>query len=167
MSGQYLDKVTDQQEQKVFAKDQTTTAKKIAKTTGDQSFTKPPDGEPQQVGWSSVSAIPEIYSAGELGLRYEEYVDGRPRGMWLNMVNNLMRMKLTVLGHGEWSDCLGLGTDTVFIRWVTAPDDTGKLWFKTGNWLVYGFHHHLSRRRWLTDLFIARFDHDAQGERVG
>ncbi len=75
ISGQYLDKITDEGEQKVFAKDSNTENKQIAKTNDSQSFVKPPDAGPTQVGWSAVTAIPEIYSAGDLGLRYDEYID--------------------------------------------------------------------------------------------
>ncbi len=174
VSGQYLDKITDSGEKKVFIKDANTPAKQIAKTNDDQSFTKPPDGGPTQVGWTEVTAIPEIGSAGELGLGYDEYIDGRPRGMWLNMVNALLRVKFTVLGHGEWSECYGLGVDTIFVKWIPAKrsaDGPGAgndtFWWVTGNWLVYGFHHKVDRGSWLTDVYCARFDNDSAARKVG
>lgn len=168
ISGQYLDKVTDEKEKKVFVKDESTGNKQIAKTDDDGSFSKPPDAGPTKVGWTEVTSIPEVYSAGELGLRYDEYVDGRPRAMWLNMVNSLLRAKFTVLGHGEWSDCRGLGADTVFIKWTAAKGTEGdEFWWATGSWLIYGFHHIVDRGRWMTDLYCARFDHDAQAKKVG
>ena len=170
VSGQYLDRITDKDENKVFIKDSRTATKKVAKIKADGGFTKPDGEKPQKVGWSSVSAIPEIHSAGDLGLKYEEYIDGRPRAMWLNLVNALMRVKIECLGHGEWSGCKGLGVDTVFIKWTSAKKASGdnkKFWWMTGNWLVYGFHHRVERGFWFTDLYLARFDHDSIAEKVG
>lgn len=171
ISGQYLDRITDNNEQKVFVKDSRTENKKIARIKSDQGFTKPPDSKPQQVGWSSISTIPEVYSAGDLGLSYDQYIDGRPRAMWLNMVNSLMRVKLECVGHGEWSNCTGLGTDTVFIKWTSGKKSDGQqdkpYWWMTGNWLVYGFHHKVNRGFWFTDLYLARFDYDSIAQKVG
>lgn len=171
IAGQYLDPIIDEQEQFVFAKDTTTTNKKIAETTRKESFTKPDDSPgagPQKVGWSSVAGIPEIYSAGDIGLEYEKYIDGRPRGIWLSLLNNVMRLKLTVLGHGEWAESTGLGCDTVFLKWFTEPDEEGsQLYFYNGNWLIYGFHHTITRAEWKTDLYLARYDWDSSSKKVG
>lgn len=169
LSGHYLDRITDKQEETVFVKDQRTSTKQIARVTDKQSFTKPPDAGPPLVGWSSVASIPEIYTAGDLGLRYDEYIDGRPRGMWLNLTHGLLRTKIEVLGHGEWSDCYGLGVDTIFIRWTQGPGglDNDTHWWMTGNWIVYGFHHHVTRKDWTTDLYCARFDWNADATKVG
>lgn len=173
ISGQYLDKITDEAEEKLFAKDSRTPRKQIAKTRRDRSFTKPPDGPgigPPQVGWSSISGIPEIWSAGDLGIRYEDYLDGRPRGMFLNMINSVMRAKFQVIGHGEWSDCDGLGVDTIYIEWTKGKADgeeKSKHYWMTGNWIIYGFHHKLTRAAWYTDLYCARFDYDARAKKVG
>lgn len=168
ISGQYLDKITDNDESKVFVKDSRTSNKQIARVDNDQSFSKPPESKPTEVGWSAVTSIPEIYSAGDLGLRFDEYIDGRPRTMWLNMINSLLRAKFTVLGHGEWSDCRGLGVDTIFVKWTCAVGDEGeRLWWTAGQWLVYGFHHIVTPSGWLTDLYCARFDHDSSARTVG
>jgi|GEM_PF-3011401 len=172
VSGQYFDRITDKDEQIVFVKDSRTSRKKTARIKDDQGFTKPPDAGPQKVGWSSVTTIPEIYSAGDLGLRYDEYIDGRPRAMWLNLVNALMRVKIECVGHGEWSSCEGLGVDTAFIKWTSArkDGDDGEdkpYWWMTGNWLVYGFHHRYKRGFWWTDLYLARFDYDSVSQKVG
>lgn len=170
ISGQYLDRITDKDEEKVFIKDKRTPNKKIAKIKDDQGFKKPPDSDPQEVGWSAVSTIPEIYSAGDLGLRYEEYLDGRPRAMWLNLVNALMRVKIECLGHGEWSSCEGLGVDTAFIKWTSGKKSGAgdkPFWWMTGNWIVYGYHHRVNRGFWFTDLYLARFDYDAIAQKVG
>jgi hypothetical protein len=168
VSGYYLDKITDNSMDKVFAKDSNTQNKQIAKVNGDQSFTKPEEVVDKAAGWSAINAVPEIYSAGDLGLAYDEYLDGRARSIWLNMTNALLRVKFRVLGHGEWSSTHGLGVDTVFIKWTAGRRAGGKdFWWTTGNWLVYGFHHVVSRREWFTDLYCSRFDHDASAKKVG
>lgn len=169
ISGKYHDRITDKAEEVVFVKDSRTSAKQIAKTTSTQSFTKPPDAGPPLVGWSSIASIPEIYSSGDLGLNYNEYIDGRARGMWLNLSNSLLRTKIEVLGHGEWSDCFGLGVDTAFLRWTEGPGgfDNDVHWWMTGNWIVYGFHHIVTRAEWKTDLYCTRFDYNASGAKSG
>ncbi len=173
VSGQYLDQITDVEERKTVVKDSTTPNKKTAKVTDDQSFTRPSDSVDSTspvIGSSSISSIPEIYSAGDLGIPYSDYIDGRPRGMFLNMTQSLLRTRLEVLGHAIWSDCYGLGVDTVFVRWVSAPStdqDEQQHYWMTGNWIVYGFHHKVNRGGWTTDLYLARYDHDAQSKKVG
>ena len=170
-SGRYLDKITDSSEKNVFVSDKNTDNKQIARTGDGQTFSKPADGGPTQLGWSQVMAIPEIYSSGDTGLPYENYIDGRPRAIWLNMVNSLLRAKLTVMGHGEWSECRGLGVDTIFVKWTSGKvqdEDTGsKFWWPTGNWLVYGFNHVVTRKAWNTELYCARYDYDSNARVVG
>jgi len=164
ISGQYLDRITDQSERKVFVKDSRTENKQIAKVNDDQAFSH----EADNIGWTQVSAVPEIYSAGDLGIGYDEYIDGRPRAMWLNLVNSLLRAKFSVLGHGEWSSGRGLGVDTIFVKWTAARrSGSSDYWWVTGNWLVYGFHHVVSRDKWMTDLYCARYEADSVAHQVG
>lgn len=171
VSGQFLDRIMDQDERLVFAKDTTTPNKQIARTTEKEAFTRPndaPGAAPPTIGWSAMSAIPEVYSAGELGLRYEQYIDGRPRGLFLNLANGLMRLKLRVVGHGEYSNLLGLGVDTIFLRWTAEPNPEypDHLYFLSGHWLIYGFHHVVDRGAWWTDLYVSRYDFNAAAKRV-
>ncbi len=170
ISGRYFDRITDIYEEIVFAKDMTTAKKQVARVANDESFSKPndaPGSGPTEVGWTSVQSVPEIYSAGDAGLRLDEYIDGRARGMFLNLVPGLFRMKLTVIGHGEWSDCIGLGVDTIYLKW-TSDNTRGKsLYFLSGNWLVYGFQHVFKLGSWYTDLYISRFDHNSNAKKVG
>lgn len=166
VTGQYFDRTTDKDEQIVFAKDSNTQNKVIASADINSAFTKPDDSPgagPPDVGWTSVQAIPEIYSGGELGLPYKQYIDGRARTMYLNLVNSLMRMRLRVIGHGEWSSGRGLGVDTIFVKWMAESKEDGprRLYFLSGNWLVYGFHHVVSRGKWYTDLYVARYDYNS------
>jgi hypothetical protein len=168
LSGRYLDRITDRNETKVVVKDATTANKQIVRTNAKRSFTKPDDSS-NRVGWSQIMAIPEIGSAGDLGVNYDDYVDGRARGLWLGMLNNLLRAKFTVLGHGEWSDSRGLGVDTMFIKWTSgkSSEQGNTFWWPTGNWLVYGFHHVVSPKSWTTDVYAARQDYNAMGKLVG
>ena len=172
VTGAYHDQKTDPEQRKTVVRDSTTVGKTIAKVNEHQSFSKPPDSvdsDSPVVGSSSIASIPEIYSAGDLGLPYVNYLDGRPRAMYLNMAQSLLRVKLQVLGHAIWDDCMGLGVDTIFVRWVQAPDvdQQDNNWWMTGNWIVYGFHHFVNRGSWRTDLYLARYDHDAKGRKVG
>lgn len=172
ISGRYFDRKTDKDEKIVFAKDMNTPNKQTARVKIDKGFTKPDDsaGKSKTAGWSSITAIPEIGSAGDLGLQYDEYIDGRPRTMWLNMVNTLMRVKFSCSGHGEWSSCQGLGVDTIFVKWRSANsnDNNNKpYWWMTGNWLAYGFHHRITKKYWWTDVYAARYDYNAASKQVG
>lgn len=170
VSGQYLDAITAAQA--VSVTDDNTCNKQIANIADWQGFTRPEFSRSRPTGTTSIQSIPEIYSGGELGLAYGDYIGGRARTLWLNLVNALMRVKFQVLGHGEWSDCLGLGVDTIFIRWTQAPGATdgfnARLYhWMTGNWLVYGFHHIVTRGNWYTDLYAARADYNACAARTG
>lgn len=170
VSGQYLDSITDQKHNKVVVDDDTTGNKLTADTTNKQSFSKSGINKYPTVGYTNISSIPEIYSAGDLGIRYDEYIDGRARSLWLGLANRAMRVKFECVGHHIWNSCEGLGSDTVFVKW-TRPSGTvdggSNLWFMTGNWLVYGFHHVVTRGLWTTNLYCTRYDYDANSTKVG
>lgn len=181
VDGQYLDRITDQQERLVFVKDSSTPNKLVAATSDatqkslDQSFHKPDDsvgsGPAESIGWTSISSIPEIYSAGDLGISYADYIDGQARKTYLDLTYDLMQLDLEVIGHGEWSSCEGLGTDTVYIKWMKASRnnevDGGRLWFLTGNWLVSGFRHEYTVGTWSTNLILSRYDYNSVAKKVG
>ena len=166
VSGSYLDPITDQKKDTTVVKDSTTNKKVIANATDENSFTK---ANEQIIGASSIASIPEYYSAGDLGLNYDNYIDGRARDLWLGLTRNLVRCKFRVLGHGEWSDGFGLGIDTIKILWMGAAKEIGEPspeWFLSGNWIVYGFKHDMTPNGWVTDIYAARFDHDASGTKA-
>lgn len=163
VSGEYLDVVSDAGRDKVTVKDSTTPRKYKARVGQGRSFAKPPDGVPPAVGMTAIGAIPEVYSAGELGMSYSEYIDGRPRGLWLNMSNMIMRCRFRVIGHGVFYSGVGLGVDTITVRWTDAE---GKPFFLAGNWIVYGFEHQYRTSSWATDLYCARIDYDATATAV-
>ena len=165
ISGEYIDLNTDPakgQSPSVFANDESTSQKKIAETSSTESFAKPSN---TGKGWTSMCAIPELYSAGDCGLDYKDYIDGISRKSYLDLVNMLFRAKFTVLGHGEWTGCKGLGTDTIFVDW--RQSDRGiEPYFMNGKWLVYGYEHTMTSKYWHTDLYCARFDYDASAQKV-
>ena len=182
ISGQYLDRTTDPDEKHLYVKDSTTTNKIIPRIKEDQGFAKAADGDPPQVGWSSISSIPE-FNSGELGIPYNEYIDGRARGLYLNLAQATFRARITITGHGEYNSNFGLGIDTVFIKWtqvknVTAgsspealaadlkKDANSEYWWMSGSWIVYGFHHKVTRGDWTTELYLTRYDYNAEGKRV-
>ncbi len=175
VSGQYLDRISDNRQEQVYAWDETTQNKQFPFTSKSQAFTKPlynagpPFEKPKNSGWTQVISIPELYSAGDLGIKFEDYVDGRPRGMYLNLQRALMRVRFECVGHGEWWNCRGLGTDTIFIKWSQAKgtEDGGNQWYwLTGNWGVYGFHHKVKRGSWTTDVYCFRPDFNAKAKLV-
>lgn len=161
ISGRYFDRITDKEEQIVVVKDTTTANKITADVPKDRTFTKPSE-DGSIVGTTAIPALPEL-NGGELGLRYDEYIDGRARSAYLGMLNSLLKVKFRVLGHGEWSDCEGLGIDTIYVKWML---ENNTYWL-TGNWLVYGFHHIVERTGWWTDVFATRYDYNSESKKVG
>ena len=155
VTGQYFDRITDAGESQVFVGDSTTQNKYKANTTASKTFTKPTD---DQVGWTSIAGIPEIYSGGELGLTYDKYVDGRARQLYLNMLNYVHRVRFQVYGHGIYNDSTGLGTDTITVSWF---DVDGQSYFLAGNWIIYGYSHKFKLGKWMTNLYCARIDWDS------
>lgn len=158
VSGQFVDRVTDAAQAIAYVKDSNTPKKYKAKVDASKSYTAPPDGGPQRVGWTVVPAIPELYSAGDIGRRYSDYLDGRARALWLHVINMTMRCRFRTIGHGTYSSSLGLGTNTVTVQWL---DVDGKPFLLSGNWIVYGFEHIYVTSMWQTDIYCARLDHDA------
>lgn len=158
VSGEFLDKITDSQEQKVIVKDENTSAKANAKNlTPKQAFAKP------HKKWAtSVMAVPE-HSAGDIGTQYSKYIDGRARGLFMNMLNLVMRVKLRITGEAQLDDSSLLGTSTATLTW---QDIDGNPYFLSGRWLVYGFQHTMTKDMWYTDLYLARLDYDAAAKQI-
>lgn len=168
ISGLYLDRKFDINRKKVHVYDENTDQKKNVDIDAERGFAKPSTntGSPEAPHeWSTaVMAIPE-FNAGDLGLKYSDYIDGRARGLFLNMLNLVMRIKLRVLG--EWSNKLAsshnLGVSKLKIAWIDADN---KVYFLEGDWLVYGFHHVVRPGDWTTDLYCARLDWDSSAQKV-
>lgn len=156
VSGQWLD--MDTEPDKCVVKDSNTDKKYKASTSSKKSFTKPPDGGPPDIGFTAITSVPEVGSAGDIGKKYSDYIDGRPRAMFLNMANMVMRCRFRVIGHGVYYGGIGLGVNTITVQWMDAD---GVPFFLSGNWIVYGFDHIYLEGEWTTDVYCARLDYDA------
>jgi len=169
VSGTYYDpKQFIKNMDKVFVGDPNTANKYKPSVPDDRGYTKPnPRANPldNPLGWTMIPAIPE-FSAGDMGMKYDQFVDGRARGMYLAMVNALERIRVRVTGHSIWNGSEGLGVDTIRIT-ITASQDGAPPYFIAGNWLVYGFHHIATRGMWWTDLYCSRLDYDSDAKAVG
>jgi hypothetical protein len=78
-------------------------------------------------------------------------------------------MRVKVMGHGEYIDTYGLGTDVIFMNWqrtISRSDDDTEYWMY-GYWTVYGFRQKLYAGKWYTELFISRPDQDASAVKAG
>lgn len=157
ISGEFLDKVSDIGQMKVVVKDETTPNKVNVSIGPKQGFKKP-----EQDWASSIKSVPE-HSAGDVGVPYSKYIDGRARGLFLNMLNLVMRMRVRVTGDARLSDSSLLGVSTATLSWAGLD---GEPYFLSGNWLVYGFRHTVTQEHWWTDLYLARLDFDADAKDV-
>jgi hypothetical protein len=158
ISGEYLDKVFDEDEEFVIVNDKNTEKKTTVDIDGNQSFSK---SSKEDRGWTAIHAVPE-FSAGELGVKYKEWVDGRARQSYINMLNFVMRMKVTIRGEPRLGDPVELGRIKTSLRWYDG-DDKDEPRFMHGEWLIYGWHHKLYGGEWYTDVYMGRLDHDAKG----
>jgi hypothetical protein len=167
-SGKFYDRITDQDRKIVHVDDTTTGEKKKVDIDAEHGFAKP-GAVPSAMGtpheWStSLMAVPQ-HNAGDIGVKYKDYIDGRARSVFLNMLRFVMRIKLRV--NGDPSKTLAnshnLGVSKLKIAWI---DGDGKSYFLDGEWLVYGFHHLVTRGDWYTDLYCYRTDYDSSGQNV-
>jgi len=148
----------------IFVNDENTQNKRDVKITASQGFKKPPSKvEPGSPGGATyVTAVPEL-TGGEMGRGYEEWIDGRARGLFMNMLNMVMRLRITIDGRHTIDDSELLGVSTLAINWT---DSDNQPYFLGGRWLVYGFHHVVTKRKWKTHLYLARLDFDASKKPV-
>lgn len=157
ISGEYLDKTSDSEERKVHVKDENTQNKVNVDITPTQGFKKP------DKKWAtSVMAVPE-HNAGDIGIPYNKYIDGRARGMYLNMLNLVMRLRMRVTGEYALDDSDKLGVSKCTLSW---KDIDGEPYFLSGKWLIYGFHHVMTVSGWVTDMYLARLDYDASAKKI-
>jgi hypothetical protein len=152
----------------VHVYDENTPSKKNVYIDQTRGFKKPEQvpspTKPHE--WSTaVMAIPE-HNAGDLGMKYKDYIDGRARGLFLQMLNLVMRLKLRVVGehNQDLANCHNLGIETLSLIWRDADNQK---YFLDGDWLIYGFQHVVTREKWYTDLYLARLDWDASAQHVG
>ena len=160
VSERYLDRIVDNERKMVHVYDENTSNKKNVDIDKVRGFAKPDQSisAPEKPhDWStSLMSIPEN-SAGDIGKPYHEYIDGRCRNMYMNMLNLVMRCRFRCTGIGKptLADSHNLGVSKIKVLW---RDPKNNPYFIDGDWLVYGFHHVVTRGHWLTDLYCARGD---------
>ena len=169
-NGDYLDRVTDQDEKYTVAKDVSTPKKQVPEVEENHGFQKPlddPEAKYPHSGMTHVIPIPE-YTCHELGLDYRDYIDGRGREHYLQLLASSLKTKLVVKGHGEYINTFGLGVDTIYVDWnrSSAPDDPSNEYWMQGAWIVYGFEHTFKSATWYTTLYVYRPDQNAVGKKI-
>jgi len=160
VSGLYCDKENSVTEDKVIVEDENTENKKNVNIKVDQGFTKP---KKKEFGWTQIRAIPE-HSAGEIGIKYQDYIDGRARELFLGVLDMLNRVQIMVYGSPKLDDSSLLGASTVSLLWTDFQDQP---WTGNGKHLIYGFEHIYTRsKEWYTYLKVHRRDWDAEAQKV-
>lgn len=155
ISGKFIDQKTDAD--KVEIRDENTGNKLNTKVDPDKAFAKP------HSKWAtSIISIPE-HSAGEVGVKYEDYLGGRARSLYLNMLPMVMRVRIGLNGSPKFDDPSKLGVSTLNLNWKNLEEEDFML---AGRWIVYGFHHKVTYKEWFTDVYIYRIDHDANARTI-
>ena len=164
VSGRYIDSISAKKD--AVVRDETTDQKRNVKgLDASRAFSKP-DGSkgkdwPQGPPTTYIMSVPE-QSAGDMGVEYSDYIDGRARQKFINMLSIVMKIKIQVPGHklADNSELLGVSTCTLLWKDISQEDN---LYFLHGNWIVYGFNHIYSNKsgRWITELYLCRLDHNA------
>jgi len=161
-SGRYFDRVLDSEENKVFVRDENTQNKLNPRITESQGFTKP---KRDDRGWTHIMSVPEVYSGGDIGMPYGKYVDGRARQQYMEMLDLLMRIRVTVRGQPRLYDSAELGRTKTTLRWLRIDEESGgsSPRFIDGDWLLCGWDHILRPNgKWDTDLYLSRLDYNAK-----
>jgi len=169
ISGQYLDITNANESDEVFVDDTNTGNKSNPRIDISRGFAKPEIiNRGSTIGGLGTTYIPSVpeFSAGELGRKYGQYITGRSRQTYFNMINLVSRLKITSRGVPDLFDPTELGKSFVNVQFqrpqVSAEDVNLRTLFD-GNWLLYGWNHRLTRLNgnWETDLYVSRFDYDA------
>jgi hypothetical protein len=160
VTGKYIDRLTESK--KSIIEDTNTPNKISVGVSADRGFLKPPGSGPQEPpiknGATPIMAVPE-FSGGELGIKYEDYIDGRARNQYMNLLPMVMRVRVAVMGDVRYDDPRDLGSSVVNIVWADAEEVDA--FFLGGRWVLYGFHHSITRDYFDTHLYVYRLDRDA------
>lgn len=157
-SGLYVSKENSITKDLSVITDARTSNKKNVELTNEQSFTKPTD---ILTGYTHVKSVPED-SSGSIGIKYQNYIDGRARQFYISMLYRLLRIKVSVFGNPNLDDGSNLGVSTVTLNMVDSKDEP---YWIGGKWLIYGWEHIFDRNRhWRTNLYLSRFDYNSDAQ---
>lgn len=132
--------------------------------TDIRGFTKPNQVDK---GATFIQPIPEFSSGQELGIDYRQYIDGRARQQYMDMLRGVMRLKVSVMGEPKLFDTSQLGLTLINIKWHSDNrDDPGESErFLTGPWILYGWEHVCTPKgSWKTNIFLNRLDYDSDAK---
>jgi hypothetical protein len=168
-TGAYYDRIFDKKRRIVHVHDENTAAKLNTKIDEKTGFKKPNKSISPLAphDWSTdIGAIPQ-HNAGDIGIKYSNYIDGRARKYFLNNINMVMRVKLKTIGDPLWLivDSHNLGSSKLKIIW--QGDDENDQYFMGKEWIVYGFHHEaIQAKMFTTYLYCYRLDYDADSRKI-
>jgi hypothetical protein len=132
----------------------------VSNPESPQGFLKPTN---DQVGWSFVRSVPED-SGGLVGPKYQDYISGRARNLYLGSLGTLNRLVVKVPGSVKFDNPTQLGASTIYLIW---QDSEGGAWSANAKWLVYGWDHEFTEdKEWYTYVYCRRYDADAAAKIV-
>jgi len=170
VSERYFDRIMDESRKIVHVHDDNTSNKWNVNISQDQGFAKPTDipgavEKPHE--WSTSLWMVPQHNAQDIGKRYDEYIDGRARGQFLDMLSLVMRIKIRCTGIAvrELNNSHNLGVSWLTIKWM-QPSPKLEPYFLSGDWMVYGFHHIVTIGHWYTDIYAERIDYDSSVKKI-
>jgi hypothetical protein len=157
ISGRYIDKIAI--DDKADVSDKTTGNKVNVSVGSDRAFTKPGD-----VDWGTfIMSVPES-NGGAVGVKYEDYIDGRARQKFMNLLGVSMNLMIETIGDPILQNSERLGVTTCTLQW---SDLDREFYFMHGKWIVNGFEHHYDQvENWRTKIYMYRIDHDANAKKI-
>lgn len=163
----YLSKDIDQGREYVRVFDGNTENKINTTIDENLAYTKPnielnKDKPGSSSGATHILSVPE-HNAGDVGIKYQDYIDGRGRNQYLRMLRSIMRLKITTNGYYHFHDATKLGSSYLNIDW---KDHDGDEFFLSGPWMIYGWNHIVTPGKWDTEIFLNRLDHDALADNI-
>jgi hypothetical protein len=107
--------------------------------------------------WSTSAWMVPEHNAMDVGKKYAEYIDGRARGMYLDMLPLVMRIKFRCFGIAVPNlNCAhNLGVSWLTMKWMQVAPKI-QPYFLSGDWMIYGYHHIITRGHWFTDIYCHR-----------
>jgi hypothetical protein len=158
VTGRYIDINDPQVRENVHVDDENTPKKINADITAKQGYTKP-----EETDWSTfITAVPE-HNNGDVGYRYDTYMNGRARDWFMLLLSTVMRIRLDITGDPVFDSVKCLGRNTVRFNILDIENEP---YFTDGTWILYGFKHIIKvHKSWTTHLSCYRMDHDASAKK--